>query len=149
MAGPSDTEVVKVLEHRLKEANEMHTLLQLECEKYKSVLAETEGILQKLQRSVEQEESKWKVKAEESRRTIQQMQSSFTASEQELERLRHENKAMENLRREREHLEIELEKAEVERSTYVMEVREVLRVLQACFPAQFGSVEAGHESRPA
>ncbi|XP_038949739.1 kinectin isoform X26 [Rattus norvegicus] len=125
MAGPSDTEAVKVLEHRLKEANEMHTLLQLECEKYKSVLAETEGILQKLQRSVEQEESKWKVKAEESRRTIQQMQSSFTASEQELERLRHENKAMENLRREREHLEIELEKAEVERSTYVMEVREL------------------------
>nr|XP_006251887.1 kinectin isoform X19 [Rattus norvegicus] len=101
MAGPSDTEAVKVLEHRLKEANEMHTLLQLECEKYKSVLAETEGILQKLQRSVEQEESKWKVKAEESRRTIQQ------------------------LRREREHLEIELEKAEVERSTYVMEVREL------------------------
>lgn len=125
MAGPSDTEAVKVLEHRLKEANEMHTLLQLECEKYKSVLAETEGILQKLQRSVEQEESKWKVKAEESRRTIKQMQSSFTASEQELERLRQENKAMENLRREREHLEIELEKAEVERSTYVMEVREL------------------------
>ncbi|XP_063130861.1 kinectin isoform X21 [Rattus norvegicus] len=129
MAGPSDTEAVKVLEHRLKEANEMHTLLQLECEKYKSVLAETEGILQKLQRSVEQEESKWKVKAEESRRTIQQMQSSFTASEQELERLRHENKAMENLRREREHLEIELEKAEVERSTYVMEVRELKDLL--------------------
>ncbi|XP_028614327.1 kinectin isoform X20 [Grammomys surdaster] len=101
MAGTSDAEAVKVLEHRLKEANEMHTLLQLECEKYKSVLAETEGILQKLQRSVEQEESKWKVKAEESRRTIKQ------------------------LRREREHLEMELEKAEVERSSYVMEVREL------------------------
>ncbi|XP_034353093.1 kinectin isoform X18 [Arvicanthis niloticus] len=125
MAGTSDAEAVEVLEHRLKEANEMHTLLQLECEKYKSVLAETEGILQKLQRSVEQEESKWKVKAEDSRRTIEQMQSSFTASEQELERLRQENKDMENLRREREHLEMELEKAEVERSTYVMEVREL------------------------
>lgn len=129
MAGTSDTEEVKVLEHRLKEANEMHTLLQLECEKYKSVLAETEGILQKLQRSVEQEESKWKVKAEESRRTIKQMQSSFTASEQELERLRQENKDMENLRRERERLEMELEKAEVERSTYVMEVRELKDLL--------------------
>ncbi|XP_031218354.1 kinectin isoform X17 [Mastomys coucha] len=101
IAGTSDSEAVKVLEHRLKEANEMHTLLQLECEKYKSVLAETEGILQKLQRSVEQEESKWKIKAEESRRTIKQ------------------------LRREREHLELELEKAEMERSTYVMEVREL------------------------
>ncbi|XP_052047629.1 kinectin isoform X21 [Apodemus sylvaticus] len=129
IAGTSDAEAVKVLEHRLKEANEMHMLLQLECEKYKSVLAETEGILQKLQRSVEQEENKWKIKAEDSRRTIKQMQSSFTASEQELERLRQENKDMENLRREREHLEMELEKAEMERSTYVMEVRELKDLL--------------------
>uniref|UniRef100_A0A8C5NYX9 Kinectin 1 n=1 Tax=Jaculus jaculus TaxID=51337 RepID=A0A8C5NYX9_JACJA len=72
-AGISDSEEVKVLEHKLKEADEMYTLLQLECEKYKSVLAETvgnfilaleydlsqqlylclqEGILQKLQRSL-------------------------------------------------------------------------------------------------
>ncbi|KAL1780589.1 kinectin isoform X1 [Sigmodon hispidus] len=129
VAGTSDAETVKVLEHRLKEADEMHTLLQLECEKYKSVLAETEGILQKLQRSVEQEESRWKVKADESRRTIKQMQSSFTSSEQELERLRRENKDMENLRREREHLEMELEKAEIERSTYVTEVRELKDLL--------------------
>ncbi|ERE92644.1 kinectin [Cricetulus griseus] len=125
VAGTSDAEAVKVLEHRLKEADEMHALLQLECEKYKSVLAETEGILQKLQRSVEQEESKWKIKADESRRTIKQMQASFTSSEQELEQLRRENRDIENLRREREHLEMELEKAEVERSTYVTEVREL------------------------
>ncbi|XP_028729395.1 kinectin isoform X2 [Peromyscus leucopus] len=129
VAGASDAETVKVLEHRLKEADEVHTLLQLECEKYKAVLAETEGILQKLQRSVEQEESKWKIKADESRRTIKQMQSSFTSSEQELERLRRENKDMENLRREREHLEMELEKAEMERSTYVTEVRELKDLL--------------------
>ncbi|XP_059129713.1 kinectin isoform X4 [Peromyscus eremicus] len=129
VAGASDAETVKVLEHRLKEADEMHTLLQLECEKYKAVLAETEGILQKLQRSVEQEESKWKIKADESRRAIKQMQSSFTSSEQELERLRRENKDMENLRREREHLEMELEKAEIERSTYVTEVRELKDLL--------------------
>ncbi|XP_011917291.1 PREDICTED: kinectin isoform X6 [Cercocebus atys] len=125
MAGTSGSEEVKVLEYKLKEADEMHTLLQLECEKYKSVLAETEGILQKLQRSVEQEENKWKVKVDESHKTIKQMQSSFTSSEQELERLRRENKDIENLRREREHLEMELEKAEMERSTYVTEVREL------------------------
>ncbi|XP_023619199.1 kinectin isoform X7 [Myotis lucifugus] len=41
MTGTSGSEEVKVLEHKLKEADEMHTLLQLECEKYKSVLAET------------------------------------------------------------------------------------------------------------
>ncbi|XP_069909720.1 kinectin isoform X19 [Oryctolagus cuniculus] len=97
-AGSSGSEEVKVLEHKLKEAEEMHTLLQLECEKYKSVLAET-------------------------------MQSSFTSSEQELERLRRENKDIENLRREREHLEMELEKAEIERSTYVTEVRELKDLL--------------------
>nr|KAF6500610.1 kinectin 1 [Molossus molossus] len=101
MTGTPGSEEVKVLEHKLKEADEMHTLLQLECEKYKSVLAETEGILQKLQRSVEQEENKWKVKVDESQKTIKQ------------------------LRRERENLEMELEKAEIERSTYVTEVREL------------------------
>ncbi|KAM9202690.1 kinectin isoform 2-T2 [Dugong dugon] len=129
MAETSGSEEVQVLEHKLKEADEMHTLLQLECEKYKSVLAETEGILQKLQRSVEQEENKWKVKDDESQKTIKQMQSSFTSSEQELERLRRENKDIENLRREREHLEMELEKAEIERSTYVTEVRELKDLL--------------------
>ncbi|XP_058522470.1 kinectin isoform X4 [Ochotona princeps] len=125
VARASGAEEVKVLEHKLKEADEMHTLLQLECEKYKSVLAETEGILQKLQRSVEQEENKWKVKVDESQKTIKQMQLSLTSSEQELERLRRENKDIENLRREREHLEMELEKAEMERATYVTEVREL------------------------
>ncbi|XP_073924021.1 kinectin isoform X4 [Castor canadensis] len=129
IAGTSGSEEVKVLKHKLKEADEMHTLLQLECEKYKSVLAETEGILQKLQRSVEQEENKWKVKVDESQKTIKQMQLSFTSSEQELERLRRENKDIENLRREREHLEMELEKAEIERSTYVTEVRELKDLL--------------------
>ncbi|XP_061036851.1 kinectin isoform X3 [Eubalaena glacialis] len=129
VAGTSGSEEVKVLEHKLKEADEMHTLLQLECEKYKSVLAETEGILQKLQRSVEQEENKWKVKVDESQKTIKQMQLSFTSSEQELERLRRENEDIEHLRREREHLEMELEKAEMERSTYVTEVRELKDLL--------------------
>ncbi|XP_073067303.1 kinectin isoform X10 [Manis javanica] len=129
VAGTSDSEEVTILEHKLKEADELHTLLQLECEKYKSVLAETEGILQKLQRSVEQEENKWKVKVDESQKTIKQMQLSFTSSEQELERLKRESEDIENLRREREHLEMELEKAEIERSTYVTEVRELKDLL--------------------
>ncbi|XP_033622797.1 kinectin isoform X7 [Fukomys damarensis] len=101
IAGISSSEEVKVLEFKLKEADETHTLLQLECDTYKSVLAETEGILQKLQKSVEEEENKWKVKVDELQKTIKQ------------------------LRREREHLEMELEKAEIERSTYVTEVREL------------------------
>ncbi|XP_053923723.1 kinectin isoform X7 [Cuculus canorus] len=125
----SGSEDVKAMEQKLKEAEEMHILLQLECEKYKSVLAETEGILQRLQRSVEEEESKWKIKVEESQKELQQMRSSVVSLEREVERLKEEIKEVENLKKEREHLESELEKAEIERSTYVSEVRELKDLL--------------------
>ncbi|XP_074091982.1 kinectin isoform X8 [Macrotis lagotis] len=121
----SISEDVKELQQKLKEADDMHMMLQQECEKYKSVLAETEGILQRLQQSVEQEENKWKIKVEESQKAVRQIHSSLCSLEQEVERLRGENKELETLRREREHLESELEKAEIERSTYVSEVREL------------------------
>ncbi|KFV74779.1 Kinectin, partial [Dryobates pubescens] len=125
----SGSEDVKAMEQKLKEAEEMHILLQLECEKYKSVLAETEGILQRLQRSVEEEESKWKIKVEESQKELKQMRSSVVSLEQELERVKEEIKEVETVRAEREHLESELEKAEIERSTYVSEVRELKDLL--------------------
>ncbi|XP_064571948.1 kinectin isoform X7 [Zonotrichia leucophrys gambelii] len=121
----SGSEDVKAMEQKLKEAEEMHILLQLECEKYKSVLAETEGILQRLQRSVEEEESKWKIKVEESQKELKQIHSVVTSLQHEVERLKEENKEVETLKKEREHLESELEKAEIERSTYVSEVREL------------------------
>ncbi|XP_044869771.1 kinectin isoform X6 [Mauremys mutica] len=121
----SGSEEVKAMEQKLKEAEEMHVMLQLECEKYKAVLAETEGILQRLQRSVEEEESKWKIKIEESQKELRQMRSSVGSLEHEIERLKEEIKEAETLKREREHLESELEKAEIERSTYVSEVREL------------------------
>uniref|UniRef100_A0A8C9MPP7 Kinectin 1 n=1 Tax=Serinus canaria TaxID=9135 RepID=A0A8C9MPP7_SERCA len=117
------------MEQKLKEAEEMHILLQLECEKYKSVLAETEGILQRLQRSVEEEESKWKIKVEESQKELKQIRSVVTSLQHEVERLKEENKEVETLKKEREHLESELEKAEIERSTYVSEVRELKDLL--------------------
>ncbi|XP_074091976.1 kinectin isoform X3 [Macrotis lagotis] len=128
----SISEDVKELQQKLKEADDMHMMLQQECEKYKSVLAETEGILQRLQQSVEQEENKWKIKVEESQKAVRQIHSSLCSLEQEVERLRGENKELETvrtLRREREHLESELEKAEIERSTYVSEVRELKDLL--------------------
>ncbi|KAM6074527.1 kinectin isoform 2-T2 [Chlamydotis macqueenii] len=125
----SGSEDVKAMEQKLKEAEETHLLLQLECEKYKSVLAETEGILQRLQRSVEEEESKWKIKVEESQKELKQMRSSVVSLEHEVERLKEEIKEVETLKKEREHLESELEKAEIERSTYVSEVRELKDLL--------------------
>ncbi|XP_033025719.1 kinectin isoform X9 [Lacerta agilis] len=121
----SRPEEIKAMEQKLKEAEEMHVMLQQECEKYKVVLAETEGILQRLQRSVEEEESKWKIKIEESQKELQQMRSSVAPLEQAVERLKEEVKEVDSLKKEREHLEHELEKAEIERSTYVSEVREL------------------------
>ncbi|XP_068803574.1 kinectin isoform X10 [Struthio camelus] len=125
LRGVSGSEEVKAMEQKLKEAEGMNTLLQLDCEKYKSVLAETEGILQRLQRSVEEEESKWKIKVEDSQKELKQLRSSVVPLEHEVERLKEEIKEVETLKKEREHLESELEKAEIERSTYVSEVREL------------------------
>ncbi|NXA35664.1 KTN1 protein, partial [Eudromia elegans] len=129
LRGASGSEEVKAMEQKLKEAEGMNALLQLDCEKYKSVLAETEGILQRLQRSVEEEESKWKIKVEESQKELKQLRSSVIPLEHEIERLKEEIKEVETLKKEREHLESELEKAEIERSTYVSEVRELKDLL--------------------
>ncbi|XP_072842939.2 kinectin isoform X3 [Pogona vitticeps] len=125
----SQSDEVKAMEQKLKEADELHVMLQQECEKYKVVLAETEGILQRLQRSVEEEESKWKIKIQDSQKELQEMRSSTTVLEQEVERLREDIKEVDSLKKEREHLEQELEKAEIERSTYVSEVRELKDLL--------------------
>ncbi|XP_062433540.1 kinectin isoform X4 [Rhea pennata] len=129
LQGASGSEEIKAMEQKLKEAEGMNMLLQLDCEKYKSVLAETEGILQRLQRSVEEEESKWKIKVEESQKELKQLRSSVVPLEHEVERLKEEIKEVETLKKEREHLESELEKAEIERSTYVSEVRELKDLL--------------------
>uniref|UniRef100_A0A3B4ABQ7 Ribosome receptor lysine/proline rich domain-containing protein n=1 Tax=Periophthalmus magnuspinnatus TaxID=409849 RepID=A0A3B4ABQ7_9GOBI len=112
------------LTDKLKEAEESQKILQKDCETYKKVLAETEGILQRLQSSVEQEESRWKQKLEVSQGELKEMTQKATELEQEIERLT-DGGDLENLRREKQHLESELERAERESATYVTEVREL------------------------
>ncbi|XP_006786193.1 kinectin isoform X5 [Neolamprologus brichardi] len=116
------------LAEKLKEAEETQRVLQKDCETYKKVLAETEGILQRLQNSVEQEESRWRVKLELSQAELREMSQKVAALEQEVERLTDEAE-LENLRREKQHLESELERAERESATYVTEVRELKDLL--------------------
>ncbi|XP_029349825.1 kinectin isoform X2 [Echeneis naucrates] len=116
------------LAEKLKEAEETQRILQKDCETYKKVLAETEGILQRLQSSVEQEESRWRVKLEVSQGELREMSQKVAALEQEVERLS-DGAEMENLRREKQHLESELERAERESATYVTEVRELKDLL--------------------
>ncbi|XP_037096901.1 kinectin isoform X2 [Syngnathus acus] len=112
------------MSEKLKEAEEAQRILQVDCETYKKVLAETEGILQRLQSSVEQEESRWKVKVEQSQVELREMSQKVTTLEQEIERLS-DGAELENLRREKQHLESELERAERESAIYVTEVREL------------------------
>ncbi|XP_061751285.1 kinectin isoform X8 [Nerophis ophidion] len=115
---------IEELSEKLKEAEEAQRILHVDCETYKKVLAETEGILQRLQNSVEQEESRWKVMVELSQVELREMSQKVTTLEQELKRL-NDGAELENLRREKQHLESELERAERESATYVTEVREL------------------------
>ncbi|CAG09507.1 unnamed protein product [Tetraodon nigroviridis] len=57
---PLETE--QELFEKLKEAEDSHSSLQAECDQYRTVLAETEGMLKHLQKSVEEEEQVWKSK---------------------------------------------------------------------------------------
>ncbi|XP_077587432.1 kinectin [Stigmatopora nigra] len=118
----------KELSEKLREAEDAQRILQVDCETYKKVLAETEGILQRLQNSVEQEESRWKGKVEKSQVELREMSERVTTLEQEIER-RSDGMELENLRREKQHLESELERAERESATYVTEVRELKDLL--------------------
>uniref|UniRef100_A0A8C9RVY7 Kinectin 1 n=1 Tax=Scleropages formosus TaxID=113540 RepID=A0A8C9RVY7_SCLFO len=119
----------KMLEEKLKESEEAQKVLQKDCETYKKVLAETEGILQRLQNSVEQEESRWRVRLEVSQGELNEMNLKVVTLESEVDRLNSEVGDLENLRHDKQHLESELERAERESATYVTEVRELKDLL--------------------
>ncbi|XP_051723564.1 kinectin isoform X3 [Ctenopharyngodon idella] len=114
----------QALAEKLKEAEEAQKVLQKDCETYKKVLAETEGILQRLQSSVEQEETRWREKLEQSQADHKEMTQRVIALEQEVDRLSSDGD-VESLRRDKQHLEAELERAERESAIYVSEVREL------------------------
>ncbi|MBN3273507.1 KTN1 protein, partial [Polyodon spathula] len=90
--------VSQLLEEKLRESEELHRIMQKDCETYKKVLAETEGILQRLQSSVEQEESRWRVKLEVSQSELRQMHLKVTGLEEEVERLCADSRELKNLK---------------------------------------------------
>ncbi|XP_058255026.1 kinectin isoform X1 [Hemibagrus wyckioides] len=127
-APSADDAYVQDLREKLKEAEETQKVLQKDCETYKKVLADTEGILQRLQSSVEQEECHWREKLELAQSELREMTLKVTVLEQEVDRLSSDGE-LESLRREKQHLEFELERAERESATYVSEVRELKDLL--------------------
>ncbi|XP_070771884.1 ribosome-binding protein 1a [Enoplosus armatus] len=86
----SSTALPELLE-KLKESEESHGSLQAECEQYRTVLAETEGMLKHLQMSVEEEELVWKSKmanSEEQLREALEKASKLEAENQSVEQLK-------------------------------------------------------------
>ncbi|XP_031735287.1 ribosome-binding protein 1a isoform X2 [Anarrhichthys ocellatus] len=88
---------------KLKEAEEGHGSLQAECEQYRIVLAETEGMLKHLQKSVEEEELVWKSKMANSAEQL-------SVALEKASKLEAENQSVEQLKEQMMLLEAQLEK---------------------------------------
>uniref|UniRef100_H3DGU3 Ribosome binding protein 1a n=1 Tax=Tetraodon nigroviridis TaxID=99883 RepID=H3DGU3_TETNG len=76
---------------KLKEAEDSHSSLQAECDQYRTVLAETEGMLKHLQKSVEEEEQVWKSKmanSEEQLRLALEKVRTLEADNQSIEQVK-------------------------------------------------------------
>ncbi|OPJ81640.1 ribosome-binding protein 1 [Patagioenas fasciata monilis] len=117
---------------KLKEAEEAQSTLQAECEQYRTILAETEGMLRDLQKSVEEEEQVWKAKLMVSEEELQKSQLQLKSLEETVEKLKADLQSTDQLKEytsllERQ-LENHLETASSERQNYTKEV-EALRQL--------------------
>ncbi|XP_078261359.1 ribosome-binding protein 1-like isoform X2 [Rhinoraja longicauda] len=124
---PSDAEP------KLREAEEAQSTLQADCEQYRTVLAETEGMLRNLQKSVEEEEHVWKAKIAESEAQVQQAQSQVKTLEATLEKLKLDSQNSEQLKElvvELEgQLKQQLEMVHTQCQTYSVEVKELSELL--------------------
>ncbi|XP_038592810.1 ribosome-binding protein 1a isoform X3 [Micropterus salmoides] len=98
----SSTALSELLE-KLKEAEESHGSLQAECEQYRTVLAETEGMLKHLQKSVEEEELVWNSKMANSEEQLRE-------ALEKANKLEAENQSVEQLKEQMMLLEAQLEK---------------------------------------
>ncbi|NXG74975.1 RRBP1 protein, partial [Baryphthengus martii] len=117
---------------KLKEAEEAQSTLQAECEQYRTILAETEGMLRDLQKSVEEEEQVWKAKLTASEEELQKSQLQLKSLEDMVGKLKADLQSTDQLKEYtsllEKQLENHLETASSERHNYTKEV-EVLRQL--------------------
>ncbi|NXD79153.1 RRBP1 protein, partial [Halcyon senegalensis] len=117
---------------KLKEAEEAQSTLQAECEQYRTILAETEGMLRDLQKSVEEEEQVWKAKLTASEEELQKSHLQLKSLEDIVGKLKADLQSTDQLKEYTSLLETQLENhletASSERQNYMKEV-EVLRQL--------------------
>ncbi|XP_029450340.1 ribosome-binding protein 1 isoform X2 [Rhinatrema bivittatum] len=117
---------------KVKEAEEAQSTLQAECDQYRSILAETEGMLKDLQKSVEEEEQVWKAKLTATEEDLQKSNMEVTSLEETVEKLKLDLQTTEQLKEcislMEAQLETQMNSASSECQNYSKEV-EILRQL--------------------
>ncbi|NXP30535.1 RRBP1 protein, partial [Leiothrix lutea] len=118
---------------KLKEAEEAQSTLQAECEQYRTILAETEGMLRNLQKSVEEEEQVWKAKLTASEEELQKSHLQLKSLEGMVEKLKADLQSTDQLKEYTSLLETQLENhletASSERQNYTKEVGALSQLL--------------------
>ncbi|XP_041907704.1 ribosome-binding protein 1 isoform X1 [Corvus kubaryi] len=118
---------------KLKEAEEAQSTLQAECEQYRTILAETEGMLRNLQKSVEEEEQVWKAKLTASEEELQKSHLQLKSLEGMVEKLKADLQSTDQLKEYTSLLETQLENhletASSERQNYTKEVGALRQLL--------------------
>ncbi|CAH1263650.1 KTN1 [Branchiostoma lanceolatum] len=88
---PSQSPGDEGVEAKLAEAAEKEKELTEECEKYKTVLADTESILNRLQSSVESEEQKWQEKLRLANEDLEQARGEVRAMQEAVQQVKSES----------------------------------------------------------
>ncbi|XP_066280037.1 ribosome-binding protein 1-like isoform X6 [Branchiostoma lanceolatum] len=88
---PSQSPADEGVEAKLAEAAEKEKELTEECEKYKTVLADTESILNRLQSSVESEEQKWQEKLRLANEDLEQARGEVRAMQEAVQQVKSES----------------------------------------------------------
>ncbi|XP_016067480.1 PREDICTED: ribosome-binding protein 1 [Miniopterus natalensis] len=130
---PVNTETPLDLASKLREAEETQSSLQAECDQYRTILAETEGMLRHLQKSVEEEEQVWKAKVGAAEDELQKSRVTVRHLEEIIEKLKGELESSDQVREHTSLLEAELEKhmaaASADCQSYAKEVAGLRQLL--------------------
>nr|XP_020670246.1 ribosome-binding protein 1 isoform X1 [Pogona vitticeps] len=117
----------------LKEANESLSTLQAECDQYRTILAQTEGMLKDLQKSVEKEELVWEAKLSASEEALKKSQDEMKCLQDDVEKFKMELQKTEKLKEYTSLLEAQLENhlatSDSEHQNYTKEVEHLRELL--------------------